>query len=203
MHFASINNRKGIIEVLLRAGADPSIPNENGLLAGELTGDNEIRSLLSKNTSKNQYGTSSGTASSLDRVRHDLKVHIETNVLDSVSNLNFGKLNIRNDCETAAQPSSSSRKGSISTISPFNNDSTNYENSSHNHDSKYFNSEEQEQEEQDKLLLEELKENVLRAATETAIATQNIEGEKGRRRVANLCQDKWHETKTEIGRAHV
>ena len=124
-----------------------------------------------------------------------MKVHIETNVLDSVSNLNFGKLNIRNDCETAAQPSSSSRKGSISTISPFNNDSTNYENSNHN--SKYFNSEEQEQEEQDKLLLEELKENVLRAATETAIATQNIEGEKGRRRVANLCQDKWHETKTE------
>ncbi|KAJ1437210.1 hypothetical protein B484DRAFT_315111, partial [Ochromonadaceae sp. CCMP2298] len=36
LHFAAINDRKGIVEILLRSGADPSIPNGNGLLPVEL-----------------------------------------------------------------------------------------------------------------------------------------------------------------------
>jgi hypothetical protein len=41
-----MNNHKGVVEVLLRSGADPSIPNAAGLIAAELTSNAAIRESL-------------------------------------------------------------------------------------------------------------------------------------------------------------
>jgi hypothetical protein len=46
LHFASLNNNKAIVEVLLRSGADPSVPNADGMIAAELTTDASIRESL-------------------------------------------------------------------------------------------------------------------------------------------------------------
>jgi hypothetical protein len=46
LHFASLNNHKAIVEVLLRSGADPSTPNAEGLIPAELTTEASIRDSL-------------------------------------------------------------------------------------------------------------------------------------------------------------
>lgn len=46
LHFAAINNRKGIIEILLRSGADPSVPNHAGMLPIELTKSKDVKELF-------------------------------------------------------------------------------------------------------------------------------------------------------------
>lgn len=48
LHLAASNNRKGIVEILMRCGADPSVPNGSGLLPVELTSDPLIKNLLLK-----------------------------------------------------------------------------------------------------------------------------------------------------------
>lgn len=50
LHFASMNNHKAVLEVLLRSGADPSTPNAEGLIAAELSTDVSVqRSLMNTN----------------------------------------------------------------------------------------------------------------------------------------------------------
>ena len=39
LHFAAANNHYGIVEILLRSGADPSVPNYEGNLPVELTSE--------------------------------------------------------------------------------------------------------------------------------------------------------------------
>jgi hypothetical protein len=51
LHFAAINDRKGIVEVLLRSGADPSIPNTAGILPVELATDAAVRELFLRDRS--------------------------------------------------------------------------------------------------------------------------------------------------------
>lgn len=51
LHFAAVNNRKAVVEVLLRSGADPSTPNCGGFIAGELCNDTEVRALLVRDPS--------------------------------------------------------------------------------------------------------------------------------------------------------
>lgn len=46
LHFASRNGHKSVVEILLRSGADPSIPNSHGLIPAELTNDKNISALL-------------------------------------------------------------------------------------------------------------------------------------------------------------
>jgi ankyrin repeat protein len=46
LHFATRNSHKCVVEILLRSGADPSIPNSHGLIPAELTNDKNISSLL-------------------------------------------------------------------------------------------------------------------------------------------------------------
>ena len=46
LHFAALNDRKGIVDVLLKSGADPSLPNDQGLIPLELCRTADIRSLL-------------------------------------------------------------------------------------------------------------------------------------------------------------
>lgn len=46
LHFAARNGQKSIVELLLRSGADPSIPNSHGLIPAELTKDKNISALL-------------------------------------------------------------------------------------------------------------------------------------------------------------
>jgi len=46
LHFASMNNCKAIVEILLRSGADPSVPNADGLIPAELTTQPSIREAL-------------------------------------------------------------------------------------------------------------------------------------------------------------
>ena len=51
LHFAALNNRKGIIEILLRSGADPSVPNHAGLLPIELTKARDVKELFLRDRS--------------------------------------------------------------------------------------------------------------------------------------------------------
>ena len=46
LHFAAINDRKYIVEVLLRSGADPSLPNDAGQIPYELATDVHVKKLL-------------------------------------------------------------------------------------------------------------------------------------------------------------
>ena len=46
LHCAASKNRKNVVELLLRSGADPSIPNEAGYLAAELATTAEVKALL-------------------------------------------------------------------------------------------------------------------------------------------------------------
>ena len=51
LHFAALNNRKGIVEILLRSGADPSIPNTAGMLPVELATNEAVRELFLRDRS--------------------------------------------------------------------------------------------------------------------------------------------------------
>mmetsp|Transcript_3174 Transcript_3174/g.4913 ORF Transcript_3174/g.4913 Transcript_3174/m.4913 type:complete len:1196 (+) Transcript_3174:43-3630(+) len=46
LHYAALNGHKGIVEILIRSGADPSIPNSSGLIPAELTENTQIKALL-------------------------------------------------------------------------------------------------------------------------------------------------------------
>lgn len=46
IHYAAVNNRKGIIDILLKSGADPSIPDNEGKVAAELATEKEVKELL-------------------------------------------------------------------------------------------------------------------------------------------------------------
>eukprot|EP00981_Chlorochromonas_danica_P011723 scaffold4233_cov180-Ochromonas_danica.AAC.14 len=46
LHYASINEQKGAIEILLRSGADPTIPNETGTLPVELSESPMVKDLF-------------------------------------------------------------------------------------------------------------------------------------------------------------
>jgi hypothetical protein len=46
LHFAARNGHKCVVEILLRSGADPSVPNSFGLIPAELTKDKTILALL-------------------------------------------------------------------------------------------------------------------------------------------------------------
>lgn len=46
IHYAAQNNRKGIVDILMRSGADPSLPDIDGLVAAELTEKSEIKEIL-------------------------------------------------------------------------------------------------------------------------------------------------------------
>ena len=59
LHFASMNNHKAIVEHLLRSGANPSVPNADGIIPAELTSDVFIReSLIRTNWLSNGYKSS-------------------------------------------------------------------------------------------------------------------------------------------------
>lgn len=51
LHYAAKNDRKGIVEILLRSGADPSIPNKAGILPVELSNDASVRELFLRDRS--------------------------------------------------------------------------------------------------------------------------------------------------------
>lgn len=51
LHFAAINDRKGIVEILLRSGADPSIPNQGGILSVELSRHAAVKELFLRDRS--------------------------------------------------------------------------------------------------------------------------------------------------------
>jgi hypothetical protein len=51
LHYAALNERKGIIDLLLRSGADSSVPNEAGLLPIEMTKHANVRELFLRDRS--------------------------------------------------------------------------------------------------------------------------------------------------------
>jgi len=75
LHFAAVNNRKGVVEVLLRSGADPSTPNGDGLIAGEMCTHPEVRALLTRDPS--QLPTMFGGLSPLALTRQSLRALVE------------------------------------------------------------------------------------------------------------------------------
>jgi hypothetical protein len=207
LHFAAVNNRKGIIEVLLRSGADPSIPNESGLLASELTSKADIRLLLSRDPTQTRSGSLYGhNLSAINQARQGLKAYAESN--DSAGNhtttrkalnIEFEKMTLSDDTQiTSSKEASSSildvcspiimeRAGSAAydsnliSGSDVQMSSSGYQVSSNSH---LFDTEE------DVELREELRQAVVKAATETAIATQNITGRHSRREIAEMCRSK-------------
>jgi hypothetical protein len=46
LHFAAQNQHRAVVEVLLRYGADPSIPNASGLVAVEMTNNPAVTELF-------------------------------------------------------------------------------------------------------------------------------------------------------------
>ena len=75
LHFAAINNRKAVVEVLIRSGADPSTPNSEGVIAGELCTDVEIRALLLRDPS--QLPTMIGGLSPFALTRQHMRALVE------------------------------------------------------------------------------------------------------------------------------
>jgi Ankyrin repeat len=197
LHFAATNNRKGIIEVLLLSGADPSIPNESGHLASELTSDKDIKTFLSRDPSHAMTTRSSRYAlSAINQARQSLKAHVENyqnNDQSDASNIGLEKLTISDqpytaNSEKASAPveAASPRKQNLHLQSVPNVDlgssSKNVLNFS-NKSCEYVENDSDEAEER-----EGLKQAVFKAATDTADATQNIEGASARRSVAEICQ---------------
>lgn len=103
LHFAAVNNRKRIIEILLRSGADPSFPNGKGLLASELCTDSEVRALLSRDLS-HMNGITPYAISPINRVRQNMRAHAEAggssdNFKSSLEN-QFNNLSIQGSVTT-------------------------------------------------------------------------------------------------------
>ena len=48
LHFAAANNHYGVVEILLRSGADPSVPNDNGNIPVELCSALSVKEVLLK-----------------------------------------------------------------------------------------------------------------------------------------------------------
>lgn len=48
LHYASTNDQKAAIEILLRSGADPTVPNESGCLPGELSESPMVKDLFER-----------------------------------------------------------------------------------------------------------------------------------------------------------
>jgi hypothetical protein len=46
LHFAATNDHIGIVEILLRSGADPSVPSNSGRIAVELCGADSVKRVL-------------------------------------------------------------------------------------------------------------------------------------------------------------
>lgn len=46
LHFAAANNHYGVVEILLRSAADPSVPNDNGNIPVELCTEQRVREVL-------------------------------------------------------------------------------------------------------------------------------------------------------------
>jgi serine/threonine protein phosphatase PrpC/ankyrin repeat protein len=165
LHFAAINNRRGIIEILLRSGADPSYPNVEGLLASEFCSDIEIRELLSRNPLLSTYGMPP-----INQTRQNLRLHIEEgsneeNKIPTDLNLRFENLNIDSNDNS--------------------NNSLNQSNDNNNTEEMNMNSDTYESDDTEIQLLHEA---VFVAATETTIAMQRLENNNNRYEVVKLCQ---------------
>lgn len=51
LHFAALNERKGIVEILIRSGIDLSVPNDSGLLPIELCKSPDVAELFLRDRS--------------------------------------------------------------------------------------------------------------------------------------------------------
>lgn len=195
-----MNDRKGIIEVLLRSGADPSIPNESGLLASELTSKADIRLLLSRDPSQTRTNSLYGhNLSAMNQARQGLKVYAESSgstrnqtTTRKALNIEFEKMTLSDDTRKVSssysdvcspismeRTDSAARDSNQISGSDAQLSSSGYQVSSNGY---LFDTEE------DVEIREELQQAVLKAAKDTAVATQNITGRTARRRIANICQ---------------
>ena len=77
LHFACLNNNKAVAEVLLRSGADPSVPNADGLIPAELTTDASIRESLLNTNWMSQRNTYPAIEQQRQQQQNDNHVHDE------------------------------------------------------------------------------------------------------------------------------
>ena len=211
LHFAAVNNRKGIIEVLLRSGADPSIPNESGLLASELTSKADIRILLSREPSQTRSGSLYGhNLSAMNQARQGLKAYAESNestgnqtTTRKALNIEFERMSLSDDTQKvssqqAEHPETSSSFLDVSSpitmerIGPAEPASESIlESAVQMSSSGYqvssngylFDTDE------DVELRHDLQQAVLKAAKDFAISTQDSRGQEGRRKIVLYCQN--------------
>lgn len=131
LHYAALNERKGIIEILLRYGADRSIPNNAGLLPIEIAPSKLVKELFLRDRSSifspivqsrvlltdyieqlnnNSPLPSSSSSNVVDRtpIDHKPSVHIHGNdAAAAVQSMSYG-YNLSDDLiESEAQPPSS------------------------------------------------------------------------------------------------
>lgn len=71
LHFAAANNHHGIVEILLRSGADPSIPNNNGTIPVELCSEASVKEVLLKRRGIFEYY--SGDTSNIFIKRYNIR----------------------------------------------------------------------------------------------------------------------------------
>lgn len=197
--------------MLLRSGADPSIPNESGLLASELASKADIRVLLSRDPSQTRSSSLYGhNLSAMNQARQGLKTYAESNesaggqtTTRKALNIEFEKMTLSDDSQKVSSketerpavsssyfdvcsPISMERIGSPAhgLKSPLANEvqmsSSGNQISSNGY---LFDTDE------DVELREELRQAVLKAATDTAIAMQNITGRDGRKAIALACSN--------------
>ena len=70
IHIATIHGQRLIIEVLIRSGSDPSIPNDDGKIPLELTDSIDIKNLLLKD--RNVHKSMSSLFSPMGVIRHEM-----------------------------------------------------------------------------------------------------------------------------------
>lgn len=211
LHFAAVNSRKDIIKFLLREGADPSIPNENGMLAGELATNQDIRMLLSSDPSRMCTRSRSVNAlSEMNQARKNLKVFAEATgsskalISSGTSpNMGFGNLSISGTVDDNVFPVCSAKRsigGEEGFISPISMDplacsttgqkkllskNNDIYNDDANSDNSYLGEMDGES---------ELRQAVLQAAVDTAVVMQkHIDGSLHRLKIAEYCQNPKHE----------
>ena len=185
--------------MLLLSGADPSIPNESGHLASELTSDKDIKMLLSREPSQAMNNKSSRYAvSAINQARQSLKAHVEShpnNDQSNASDIGLEKLAIADQSEIMSaqihlslpgdmvesppQQSMSIQSVPIDELGAGSNNEQNDPQRPYN----YIENDTDEAEER-----EGLKQAVLQAATDTAGFTQDLEGSSARRSLAEICQ---------------
>lgn len=99
LHIAVVNNKKAVVEILLRSGVDPGIVNKDGKVAAELTTNNEIRQVLHRDRTSRIFSPVGLVHKPLNVVDVTSPMPVNTN---TKSTSNQGDIDIKTHISTEA-----------------------------------------------------------------------------------------------------